>query len=115
MDNQTLFSTIQDLIDSRQLAVRCTQKHGHPYASLVVMAITPKLNRIVFLTLITTREHDHLRARPNAAFLVNNSENRTEDICQAAAVVEERRACWSTAPSSPGNTVCPAFRARTGS
>jgi hypothetical protein len=41
MDNQTLFNTIQDLIDSRQLAVLCTQKDDPPYASLVAVAATP--------------------------------------------------------------------------
>lgn len=41
MDNQTLFNTIQDLIDSQKLAVLCTQKDSHPYASLVAVAATP--------------------------------------------------------------------------
>jgi uncharacterized protein YhbP (UPF0306 family) len=86
MDNQTLFTTIQDLIDSRQLAVLCTQKDGHPYASLVAVAATQKLDRIIFLTPKTTRKYDNLTACPNAAFLINNSENRAEDIYQATAV-----------------------------
>jgi uncharacterized protein YhbP (UPF0306 family) len=86
MDNQTLFKTIQDLIDSQKLAVLCTQKDGHPYASLVAVAATPELDRIVFLTPTTTRKYANLQACPNAAFLVNNSENRAEDIYQAAAV-----------------------------
>jgi uncharacterized protein YhbP (UPF0306 family) len=86
MDNQTLFKTIQDLIDSQQLAVLCTQKDGHPYASLVAVAATRKLDRIIFLTPTTTRKYGNLLACPNAAFLINNSENRAEDIYQAAAV-----------------------------
>lgn len=86
MDALTLFNTIRDLIDSQQLAVLCTQKDGHPYASLVAVAATPELDRIIFLTPVTTRKYDNLLACPNAAFLVNNSENRSEDIYQAAAV-----------------------------
>ncbi|MFU8770504.1 MAG: pyridoxamine 5'-phosphate oxidase family protein [Desulfotignum sp.] len=86
MDNQTLFNTIYDLIDSRQLAVLCTQKDGHPYASLVAVAVTPKLDRIIFHTPVTTRKYDNLLACPNVAFLIDNSVNRAEDIYQAAAV-----------------------------
>lgn len=86
MDRQTLFNTIYDLIDSRQLAVLCTQKDGQPYASLVAVAATQKLDRIIFLTPMTTRKYDNLVACPNAAFLVDNSENRAEDIYQATAV-----------------------------
>jgi nitroimidazol reductase NimA-like FMN-containing flavoprotein (pyridoxamine 5'-phosphate oxidase superfamily) len=86
MDNQTLFTTIQNLIDSQHLAVLCTQKDGHPYASLVAVARTPKLDRIIFLTPMGTRKYDNLTACPNAAFLVTNSENRAEDIYQATAV-----------------------------
>ena len=86
MDKDTLFKTIQDLINSQQLAVLCTQRDGHPYASLVAVAATRKLDRIIFLTPMTTRKYDNLQACPNVAFLVNNSENRTEDIYQAAAV-----------------------------
>jgi len=86
MDKETLFHTIQDLINSQQLAVLCTQKDGHPYASLVAVAATEELDRIIFLTPMTTRKYDNLQACPNAAFLINNSENRAEDIYQAAAV-----------------------------
>jgi nitroimidazol reductase NimA-like FMN-containing flavoprotein (pyridoxamine 5'-phosphate oxidase superfamily) len=86
MDDLTLFNTIRDLIDSRQLAVLCTQKDGHPYASLVAVATTPKLDRIIFMTPVTTRKYDNLTACPNVAFLIDNSENRAEDIYQAAAV-----------------------------
>ncbi len=86
MDKQTLFNTIRDLIDSRQLAVLCTQKDGHPYASLVAVTVTPELDRIIFLTPVTTRKYDNLTACPNAAFLIDNSENRAEDIYQATAV-----------------------------
>jgi heme iron utilization protein len=86
MDKQTLFNTIYDLIDSRKLAVLCTQKDGHPYASLVAVAATQKLDRIIFLTPMTTRKYGNLMACPNTAFLIDNSENRAEDIYQATAV-----------------------------
>lgn len=86
MKKTALFTAIRDLLDSQHLAVLSTQRDGKPYASLVAFAATPELDRIIFLTPVTTRKYENLVAGPHAAFLINDSLNQMEDIYQATAV-----------------------------
>ncbi len=78
--------TIRRLFDSQDLSILSTQKNGQPYANIVAVTVTPDLKQIIFLTPCTTRKYDNLVASPRVAMLINNSQNRAEDITNAICV-----------------------------
>jgi nitroimidazol reductase NimA-like FMN-containing flavoprotein (pyridoxamine 5'-phosphate oxidase superfamily) len=88
--------TIRRLFDSQDLSVLSTQKNGQPYASIVAVTVTPDLKQIIFLTPCTTRKYDNLVASPRVAMLINNSQNRAEDITNAISVTATGEAFEAT-------------------
>lgn len=77
---------ISTLFDSQHLAVLSTQINGQPYASLVAFASSDNLEHIFFLTPDTTRKYNNLITNTKVAILVNNSQNKANDIYNAVSV-----------------------------
>lgn len=92
METAHALDTIRHLFDSQDLSVLSTQKNGQPYASIVAVAATADLRRIIFLTPRTTRKYENLVASPRVAMLITNSQNRVEDITNAISVTATGKA-----------------------
>ena len=86
-DNRTqILEQIAKLFGSQSLAVLSTQKNSQPYASLVAFSASPDLKHFYFLTPNTTRKYENLTASPNVSILVNDSQNKADDIYNAVSV-----------------------------
>jgi len=67
-----LQETIQRLLASERLAVLATQGSGQPYTSLVTLAATDDLRRVLFPTLRRSTKYTHLNTDSRIALLLDN-------------------------------------------
>ena len=75
-----------DLLNEQRLGVVATDSGAGPYLSLVAFAVTPDLNRLIFLTRRTTRKFCNIESRPQVAMLIDNRTNQPGDLAQGMAV-----------------------------
>ncbi|MDD9304437.1 MAG: pyridoxamine 5'-phosphate oxidase family protein [Desulfobacter sp.] len=85
-DREQILKAIVQLFESQSLAVLSTLKNDQPYSSLVAFAANSDLGCFYFLTPNTTRKYEHLTTNPKVSILVNDSQNRAEDIYNAVSV-----------------------------
>ncbi len=71
-DTTELRRTIRHLLSSERLAVLATQCDGQPYTSLVTVAATDDLRRVLFPTLRSSTKYTHLTADARVAILLDN-------------------------------------------
>jgi len=71
-DTTELRNTIQHLLSSERLAVLATQCDGQPYTSLVTLAATADLRRVLFPTLRRSTKYTHLANDARVAILLDN-------------------------------------------
>jgi general stress protein 26 len=71
-ERRELRETIRHLLASQRLAVLATQCDGQPYTSLVTLAATEDLARLIFPTLRSSTKYTHLSADSRVALLLDN-------------------------------------------
>lgn len=91
MDND-IGKIVFDLLDSQQLAVLATSRHGQPYTSLVAFAFDADLRRLTFATTRATRKFANLLAEPRVSLLIDNRSHRSSDFREAMALTAFGRA-----------------------
>lgn len=67
-----LRETIRHLLASQRLGVLATQFDGQPYTSLLTLAATDDLRRVLFPTLRRSAKYTHLTTDARVAMLVDN-------------------------------------------
>jgi len=77
---------IHAILEARRFAVLSTHADGQPYASLVALAATPDLRRLLFCTPRATRKYANLSRDPRAAMLVHTGRNEAADCTEAMSV-----------------------------
>ena len=82
---------VAELLAAQPLGVLCT-RGARVHASLIAIAPSADLRRILFATARTTEKYANLVADPDAAFLVHNAQGTTEDFQQALALTIQGRA-----------------------
>lgn len=85
-DKQQILKNIAQLFESQRFAVLSTQKNDQPYSSLIAFAVNSDLNYFYFLTPNTTRKYENLKANPKVCILVNDSQNKADDVYNAVSV-----------------------------
>ena len=85
-DKQHILKNIAQLFESQSFAVLSTQKKDQPYSSLIAFAVNSDLNYFYFLTPNTTRKYENLKANPKVCILVNDSQNKADDVYNAVSV-----------------------------
>ena len=85
-DKQHILKNIAQLFESQSFAVLSTQKNDQPYSSLIAFAVNSDLNYFYFLTPNTTRKYENLKANPKVCILVNDSQNKADDVHNAVSV-----------------------------
>ena len=85
-DKQHILKNIAQLFKSQSFAVLSTQKNDQPYSSLIAFAVNSDLNYFYFLTPNTTRKYENLKANPKVCILVNDSQNKADDVYNAVSV-----------------------------
>jgi general stress protein 26 len=85
-DTEELRSSIQDLLSAERLAVLATEGDGQPYTSLVTMAATEDLRRVLFPTLRRSTKFAHLTHNPRVSVLLDNRCHRAPGSPQAMAL-----------------------------
>ncbi|MFP4391874.1 MAG: pyridoxamine 5'-phosphate oxidase family protein [Desulfohalobiaceae bacterium] len=77
---------IAELLQVQRFMVLCTQSDKGPYCSLVAFAPSQDLRRIYFCTRRQTRKFQNLLQEPKVSFLVDDRQNREQDLEQARAL-----------------------------
>lgn len=72
--------------DTQRYAVLATGDRGQPYTSLMALAATGDLMRIILLTERDTKKHANLESNNRVAILIDNRENSGADTKDAVAV-----------------------------
>lgn len=85
-DRQQALSDIRAILDAQRFGVLSTHGGGQPYASLVALAATDDLGRILFCTPRATRKYANLSRDPRAAILVHTSQNAAADCTEAMSL-----------------------------
>jgi len=80
-----IYSTLENLFKSQNLAVLATHNHGQPYTSLVAFAGSKDLKALYFITGQATRKYANLMSDPRAAMMIDNRSNAPADIAEAMA------------------------------
>ena len=82
-----LIDDLRDLLSSQRFGVLATRdEHGHPYTSLVAIAMEGHPSRLLFATLRATRKFKNMQGHPRVALLVDTRSNSEKDIREAMAV-----------------------------
>jgi hypothetical protein len=87
-----------DLLHQQRLGVLATDSGAGPYLSLVAFAITPALDRLIFLTKRTTQKFFNITSRPQVAMLIDNRTNQPGDLTQGVAITMLGKATEITGP-----------------
>lgn len=77
---------LADLFTEQLLGVVATNSGTGPYVSLVAFAVTPDLNRLVFLTQRGTSKFSNIESYPQVSMLIDNRTNTPSDLVQGVAV-----------------------------
>ena len=97
---------IRSLAEAQPYGVLCTQTEGQPYGSLVALAFTDDLTRVVFSTPKATRKYNNLTECDRVAVVVNNLDKFPDELMKVSAFTltgkahetasEEERKKWSS-------------------
>jgi len=82
----SLREQIHSLLSHQSLAVLATAGDPHPHASLVAIAPTRDLRRILFATATYTRKYENIRRNARIALLIDNRRNLEQDFKDAVAL-----------------------------
>jgi nitroimidazol reductase NimA-like FMN-containing flavoprotein (pyridoxamine 5'-phosphate oxidase superfamily) len=74
------------LLESQRVGVLGTFGSGSPYCSLVGFSFEPGYGRLYFATTRATRKYANLSETHRVALLVDNRNNREEDLHEASAL-----------------------------
>jgi len=74
------------LLESQRVGVLGTFGSGSPYCSLVGFSFEPGYGRLFFATTRATRKYANLSETHRVALLVDNRNNREEDLHEASAL-----------------------------
>ncbi len=85
-EKEQMRDILLDLFSSQTLGVLATQGEGNPYGSLVAIAATDDLTRILFATMRSTRKFNNIVANKRVAMVLDNRSNRPSDFRKAVAV-----------------------------
>lgn len=84
--DRKIADAILELLESQRVGVLGTHGLGQPYCSLVGYSFEPGLGRLYFVTTRATRKYANLSETGRVALLVDNRNNREEDLHEAMAV-----------------------------
>lgn len=83
---QTAHQTILALLAEQRVGVLGSSHNGHPYASLVAFFADDEGRNIYFVTTRATRKYGNLHDDSRVSFLVDNRQNRPDDLVEACAI-----------------------------
>lgn len=79
--------SISLILDSEHTGVLALGgENGEPYAALVAFMAEPKLDRLYFATLRTTRKYQRIIAQPQIALLIDTRRKGPDDFAEASAL-----------------------------
>lgn len=85
-DSQSGVSKLTNLLTEQRLGVMASDSGTGPYVSLVAFAVTPDLNRLIFLTQRGTHKFSNIVAYPQVSMLIDNRTNQASDLVRGVAV-----------------------------
>ncbi|QPM67609.1 pyridoxamine 5'-phosphate oxidase family protein [Atribacter laminatus] len=86
MENSSVISVVQKLMQTQNLAVLGTSNGDTPHCSIVNFSATDDLHSIVFATYRDTRKYANLKNNRRVSLLVDNRSNQENDHHQAVAI-----------------------------
>lgn len=91
-DVPELRRVLQDLLETQNFGVLCTQVRGHPYGTVVCFAASDDMSRIWFSTTRSTRKFTNIQEDDRVAFVIDNTSNQPSDIFEALVATGTGRA-----------------------
>lgn len=81
-----LKKVLQEMINTEQFAVLCTQGDNQPYGSVISYAISDDLKYLVFATSINTRKYDLIINCERVAVVFDNRSKFKDDVSKLSAI-----------------------------